>query len=57
MSALLEDYRNTTHTLIRNWKELDNPPNPVNERLAAACTRINSFIQLMAFIPGDEIEM
>ena len=56
MNALLEDRRNTTHKLIRNWKELDSAANSITGRLTAANTKINSFIQLMTFVTGEEIE-
>jgi hypothetical protein len=56
LNSLLEDRRNTTHTLIRNWQELDSVENPIAGRIAAAYTKINCFIQLMLSFTGDEGE-
>ena len=62
LNSLLDDRRNTTHNLIRNWQELDNPANPITECMAAAYTKINTFIRLMlslttgdATTPGADI--
>ncbi|MDR1575826.1 MAG: DUF5312 domain-containing protein [Treponema sp.] len=56
LSALLEDRRKMTHTLIKNWRELDGAPVPLAQRLDAACKKINAFIRLMYFLTkaGEE---
>ncbi|MDR2432994.1 MAG: DUF5312 domain-containing protein [Treponema sp.] len=56
LSALLEDRRKPTHTLIRNWQELDGTPLSLVQRLDAACKKINAFIRLMYFLTKNSEE-
>lgn len=56
LSALLEDRRKSTHTLIRNWQELDGTPVSLVQRLDAACKKTNAFIRLMYFLTKNSEE-
>lgn len=53
--SLLADFHNPTHTIIRNWQEIDNHNIPIAERLKTAAEKVDDFTMLMFLITGNEI--
>ena len=54
--ALIDDRTSATHTLVRNWQEMDSQGLPMAERMKTASEKISRLLELLYFLTGDGID-